>query len=420
MKATRQHKTSSRKNGVVSPSTTDETSVAEVQSTDAELDGEATQEATSTSVDESSSSPQLGLVACPGCGQTSLFWNRHDCVYRCVNPECKSKFTLEEYKNSEEQRLLEKAQSEQILAIVSATEEMDNQEPANAEEIPSSEPTTPAISEAQPAATEESPIQALDYKESVVVEETKSQIPTIEVKVEEQPLAIECMPSGVSAAQVKEETIGGAIESSPSAKPGTKAEAVVEEEAKAGKQINRNLAFLLIGVLVIGVIVLGVFLGQKSSNLDDLSSQLGEAKAALTASQMQLNASQQDLKELRNRLVQSQQELAALQAEINALKPMTPSKPFIYSGELSGGEPVSIPIELKLSEKVEGTITGGLGGLTVYIQDPGGRVAKDLGRVFRSSFTFTAATSGTYTMIIAVPAASNSSYVVNFTIYSRY
>jgi len=227
------------------------------------------------------------------------------------------------------------------------------------------------------------------------------------------------MSSNVLTAEVKDEIERGKIEETSSDVPTTEAKDEVKEGAKAGKQINRNLAFLLIGLLAIGIVVLGVFLGQKSGNLDELASQLDKSRQALTQSQTELAASQQDVEGLRTQLAEAQQEVEALQAEISELKPLTPSGPFVYSGELAVGDQISIPIELKESERVEGTITGGLGGLAVYIQDSGGSIAEDLGRVFRSSFTFTAQTSGTYAMIIKGPSGVAASYVVNFTTYRR-
>jgi predicted RNase H-like nuclease (RuvC/YqgF family) len=227
------------------------------------------------------------------------------------------------------------------------------------------------------------------------------------------------MPSNVSAAEVKDEIERGRIEETSSDVPTTEAKDEIKEGAKAGKQMNRNLAFLLIGLLAIGIVVLGVFLGQKSGNLDELASQLDKSTQALTQWQTELAASQQDVEGLRTQLAEAQQEVEALQAEINELKPLTPSGPFVYSGELAVGDQISIPIELKESERVEGTITGGLGGLAVYIQDSGGSIAEDLGRVFRSSFIFTAQTSGTYAMIIKGPSGVAASYVVNFTAYRR-
>jgi hypothetical protein len=108
-----------------------------------------------------------------------------------------------------------------------------------------------------------------------------------------------------------------------------------------------------------------------------------------------------------------------LQAEINELKPLTPSGPFVYSGELAVGDQISIPIELKPSERVEGTITGGLGGLAFSIQDSGGGIVKDLGLILRSSFIFTAQTSGRYNIVIKGPNELTGKYNLEYTIYRR-
>ena len=53
---------------------------------------------------ESDYNPLLGLLTCPQCSQRALFWNRHDQIYKCVNPKCKQSFTIEEYKNGKYRR----------------------------------------------------------------------------------------------------------------------------------------------------------------------------------------------------------------------------------------------------------------------------------------------------------------------------
>ena len=444
-KATRQRKTPSRKERVVFASTPIDALVDDAPPVAAESGKGAMLEAKPSSVNESRSNPQLGLVACPECGQRALFWNRHDRVYRCVNPECKRQFTLGEYENREAGTLPDERQAEQIQASVSATEVIDKQEPATAEKTPSSESTTVAIGEAQPAATEQIPsnepiaevrdkieddttaplpsevstTEVIDKQEPAMAEKILSSESTTELTDEVQPAAIEGMPSSVSTAEVKDEIESGRIEEISSDAPATEARDEVKSEAKSAKKINRNLAFLLVSVLAIGIVILGIFLSQKSGNLDELSAKLDKSREALTQSQTQLAASQQDVEGLRTQLTQAQQEVEALQAEINELKPLTPSGPFVFSGELSGNDLISFPIELKPSERVEGMITGGLGGLAVYIQDSEGGIAEDLGRVFHSSFTFTAQTSGTYALIIKEPSGLANKYVVNYTVYRR-
>jgi hypothetical protein len=403
MKATKQRKTSSRKERVVSPSIPPDASVDDAPPVAAASGKEAGLEAKPTSSDVSGSNPQLGLVDCPECGQRALFWNRHDRIYRCVNPECKRAFTLEEYRNKEVGKLPEEQQTEQMPSNELITEVTDEIGPSAIEQMPSNESTTEAKAEIEPGATEQVP----------------SNESTTEAKAEIEPNATEQMPSNVSAAEVKDEIERGRIEETSSDVPTTEAKDEGKEGAKAGKQMNRNLAFLLIGLLAIGIVVLGVFLGQKSGNLDELASQLDKSRQALTQSQTELAASQQDVEGLRTQLAEAQQEVEALQAEINELKPLTPSGPFVYSGELAVGDQISIPIELKESERVEGTITGGLGGLAVYIQDSGGSIAEDLGRVFRSSFTFTAQTSGRYNIVIKGPNELTSKYNLEYTIYRR-
>ncbi len=382
-KAPRQRKPSSRKERVVSASTPIINElVDDVPPVAAESGKGATLEAKPTTVNESGPDPQLGLVICPKCGQRSLFWNRHDGVYRCVNPECKRIFTLEEYRDKEVRRLPEEQQTEQM---------------------PSDESITEAADKIEPGATEQMSSNAL----------------TTELTDEVQPAVIEGMPLNVSTAEVKDEIERGRIEEISSDVPTTEARDEVKSEAKSAKKMNRNLAFLLISVLAVGIVILGIFLFQKSGNLDGLSSKLDKSRQALIQSQTQLAASQRDVEGLRTQLTQAQQEVEALQAEINGLKPLTPSGPFVYSGELSGNDLISFPIELKLSERVEGTITGGLSGLAVYIQDSEGTKVEDLGLVFHSSFTFVAQTSGTYTLIIKETSGLANKYVLNYTIYRR-
>ena len=417
----RQHKTSSRRESVGSPPTTAEASFDDTALVAAESDKGALLEAKSSSSSEPAANPQLGLIICPQCGQRSLFWNRHDQIYRCVNPECKRPFTLEEYQNSEAGIMSDKLQAEQRPAGVSATEVIDKQEPVTVAETQSSESTTAETGEAQPAVTEQIPsneTMTADNIEPGEVEQVPYDEPITAAKDEIAPGAVGQILSNVTAAVVKDELERGKIDETPSNVPTTEVGDEVEAGIKVRKRMNRRLALLIIGVLGIGIIMAGTFLWQKSGELSELSSQLGESNEALAASQEQLALAQQDITGLSLQLTQAHQEIEALQAQIIELRPLTPSKPFMYSGELSGGETIFIPIELKQFERAEGSIAGGLGGLAVYIQDPAGNMAKDLGRVFRSNFIFTAPTSGKYTMIITGSTGLTSSYTVNFTIYS--
>jgi hypothetical protein len=128
--------------------------------------------------------------------------------------------------------------------------------------------------------------------------------------------------------------------------------------------------------------------------------------------------SQQDVKGLTDQLTQAQQKIEELQGEINALQtPLTPSEPFVYSGEMLGGDQISIPIELKQFERVEGKITGGLNGLAVYVKDAGGTIVKDFGRILQSNIMFTAQTSGIFKFVIKEPSGLPSKYNFQYTIY---
>ena len=403
MKATKQRKTSSRKAGVASPSTPPEDQADDAQPIAAESGKKAALEAKPTSSEESGPDPQSGLIVCPECGQRALFWNRHDRIYKCVNPECKRVFTLEEYKNKEAGRPPEEQKTEQMLSNELIAEVKAEIEPGAIEQVSSKESTTQAKTDIEPGATEQMP----------------SNESTTQAADKIEPNATEQVPSNESIAAVKDEIERGTIEETASDAPATEARDEAKEEAKAGKQINRNLAFFLISLLAIGIVVLGVFLGQKSGKLDELASQLDKSRQALTQSQTQLAASQQNVEALSTQLAEAQQEVEALNAGINELKPLTPSGPFVYSGELAVGDQVSIPIELKPSERVEGTITGGLGGLAFSIQDSGGGIVKDLGLILRSSFIFTAQTSGRYNIVIKGPNELTGKYNLEYTTYRR-
>jgi len=418
-KSVRQRKTLSRKESVASPSTTPEAAFDDAVTVAAESDKGATLEIKITSSNQPATNPQLGLSICPQCGQRSLFWNRHDQIYRCVNPECKKSFTFEEYQNKEAAMLLDKLQTDQALASVLITEAIDKQEPAVAGETPSNESTTAAICETQPATEQKPSNESMTAVNQIpgAVEHVPCPEPIIAAKGEIEAGAVEQKLSNVWGAEAKYELERGKIEQAPYSVPTTGVENEIEVGAKSEKTINRNLAFLIIGVLVAGILILGVFFGLKSGKINGLSSQLTESKEALTASQEQLAISQKDITELSSQLTQAQQEIEALQAQVNELKPLTPGEPIVYSGELSGGETISIPMELNQSERVEGTITAGLGGLAVYIYNPTGGIAENFGQVFRYNFIFTATESGTYTMIITGSAGIKTSYTVNFTIY---
>jgi hypothetical protein len=238
---------------------------------------------------------------------------------------------------------------------------------------------------------------------------------TSELDITEQIL------SSVSTAEIKEEIQRGTPERIPSSVLRAKAKDEIGHGTKSGKQMNRNLALLLICVLVVGLIILGVFMGQKSGRIDELSSELNDSRQALIESQTQLAASQQaaeqNVEELRTQLTEAQQEIAALQLEMKPL--LTPSEPYVYSGEILGGDLISIPIELKRFERVEGTISTGFYGLAVYIQDSGGSIIKDFGRTLGSKIIFTAQTLDIFTIVIKETSGFPSKYTLKYTIYQR-
>jgi uncharacterized coiled-coil protein SlyX len=461
-----------------------------------------------TSSTESEYNPLLGLLNCPECSQRALFWNRHDQIYKCVNPKCKRSFTIEEYKNREVHVLPKERQSEQIPSSVSTdkakermkratkagkhkqsmklettelissgvatieskektqelgiTEQIPSsvapiepkertQELGTTEQIPSSAATTePEERTQEPGATEQIPsgVATIDSKERTQEPGITEQIPfgfatieskegtqepgiteqklpgvaTIESKERTQePGTTEQIPSGVATIESKERTQEPGIRQILSSGSAIEARGGVKRSIRAAKQMNRNLAFLLIAVLTIGLVILGVLQMQKPGNDDELSSQLDQSRQTITGLQAQLAASQQDVKELTDQLTQAQQKIEALQTEINKLKSpsLTPSEPFVYSGGIYRDSQLSFPIDLKQFENVQGEVTGGYPGLEVYIKDSAGSIVKDFGRNLHVDFTFTAQISGGYAIVIEEPNGSNNSYTLQYTIYQR-
>ena len=331
---------------------------------------------------------QAGLLICPQCRQRALFWNRHTQIYKCVNPNCRQGFTIDEYKSKEVQVSLEEpVVAEPIPSDMPTIETKEKVEPVITEPILSNVPTTPAPEKAEP----------------VTIEPITSNVPAIETKDEVNPGIPEHKPPKVSITTMRTEGTAG---------------------TKTQKQVSRNLALLPICVLVVGLIILGVFMGQKSGRIDELSSELNDSRQALIESQTQLAASQQaaeqNVEELRTQLTEAQQEIAALQLEMYEMKPLlTPSEPYVYSGEILGGDLISIPIELKRFERVEGTISTGFYGLAVYIQDSGGSIIKDFGRTLGSKIIFTAQTLDIFTIVIKETSGFPSKYTLKYTIYQR-
>jgi len=394
---------------------------------------------------------QAGLLICPQCRQRALFWNRHTQIYKCVNPNCRQGFTIDEYKSKEVQVSLEEPVitepipsdmptietkekvepviTEPILSNVPTTPAPEKVEPVITEPILSNVPTTPAPEKVEPVITE--PIlsnvpttPAPEKVEPVITEPILSNVLTTPAPEKAEPVTIEPITSNVPAIETKDEVNPGI----PEHKPPKVSITTMRTEGTAGtktqKQVSRNLALLPICVLVVGLIILGVFMGQKSGRIDELSSELNDSRQALIESQTQLAASQQaaeqNVEELRTQLTEAQQEIAALQLEMYEMKPLlTPSEPYVYSGEILGGDLISIPIELKRFERVEGTISTGFYGLAVYIQDSGGSIIKDFGRTLGSKIIFTAQTLDIFTIVIKETSGFPSKYTLKYTIYQR-
>jgi hypothetical protein len=345
-----------------------------------------------TSTNQSDPDPQAGLLVCPKCRQTALFWNRHAQIYKCVNPYCKQGFTADEYKRRQVQ--------------------VPPDEPGITERMPPREPITEIEEKVEPGITEltqpSEPIVEIEEVEAGVTEPIPS-VTIIDTEEKVAPGITEPIPPSEPRIDAKEKVEAGL--------PITAVQNGVTVSTKKPRQLSRNFALLAVCVLVVGVITLGLFMMQKTGKIDDLSSELNNSSQALTESQTQLAASQEEAEGLRAQLTEAQQEINRLQEQLYALSPLTASGPFVYSGEIAGGDRLSIQISMKQFEKVEGKISGGLQGLVVYIQDPEGGMVEDLGLTSRSNFTFTAHTSGIFTVVIKEPSGYPSKYSLQYTIY---
>jgi hypothetical protein len=347
-----------------------------------------------TSTNQSDPDPQAGLLVCPQCRQSALFWNRHAQIYKCVNPNCKQVFTADEYKSRQVQVPPdEPVITERIPPSAPIVEIEEKVESGVTEPIPPSAPVNQTEGEGEPGITEPIPssVSIIDTEEKIEPDTTEP-IPSSEPRID----TTEKVESRVPITSVQDRVTAG---------------------TKKPKQLSHNFALLAVFVLVLGVIILGVFMMQKSGRIDELSSELDNSSQALTESQTQLAASQKDVEGLGTQLTAAQQKIEELEAKLYALSPLTASEPFVYSGDIAGGDTLSIQISMKQFEKVEGKISGGLQGLVVYIQDPKSGIVKDLGLIFQSNFTFTAQTSGIFTVVIREPSGYPSKYSLQYIIY---
>jgi hypothetical protein len=355
------------------------------------------------STNQSDPDPQAGLLVCPQCRQSALFWNRHAQIYKCVNPNCKKVFTVDEYKSRQVQPGIE--ESEAVEPIPPSSPIIDTREEVESgitEPLPPNAPVTQTEGEREPGITEPIP-------SSVSIIDTEEKI---------EPDITEPIPSSVPVTDTGGKVETGILEGVPSGVSVTAAQNGVMVSTKKPKQPSRNFALLATCVLVLGVIILGVFMLQKSGKINELSSALDNSSQALIESQAQLAASQKDAEGLRAQLTEAQQEINRLQEQLIGLGlTLTASEPFVYSGEISAFDTLSIQISLKQFEKVEGKISGGIQGLIVYIQDPGGETIEDLGRISLSNFAFTAQTSGIFTVVIKEPSGYPSKYNLQYIIY---
>jgi hypothetical protein len=365
--------------------------------------GMDSREQETTSTNHSDPDPQAGLLVCPQCHQSALFWNRHAQIYKCVNPNCKKVFTVDEYRNRQVQPRIEEPEAVEPIPPSSPIIEIEEKvESGITEPLPASAPATQIEGEEEPDIVEPIPsgVSIIDKEEKIepdITEPVPSSVPVTDTEGKVETGILESVPSGVTVAAAQKE---------------------VAVSTKKPKQPSRNFALLAICILVLGVIVLGVFMLQKSGKINDLSSALDNSSQALVDSQAQLAASQKDAEGLRTQLTEAQQEISRLQEQLIGLGlTLTASQPYVYSGEISAFDTLPIQINLKQFEKVEGKISGGIQGLIVYIQDPGGETIEDLGRISLSNFAFTAQTSGIFTIVIKEPSGYPSKYNLQYIIY---
>jgi hypothetical protein len=88
------------------------------------------------------------------------------------------------------------------------------------------------------------------------------------------------------------------------------------------------------------------------------------------------------------------------------------------SGQLSG-RVVSIPIQLKAGQWVQGEIVANPFDIAAHVQDPNGTIAKELGRIRQTTFAFQAQTTGTFAFVIYESySLLYNNYSLTYTIYS--
>jgi len=184
-------------------------------------------ETKATRPNESDYNPLLGLLSCPQCSQRALFWNRHDQIYKCVNPKCKQRFTIEEYKNREVQVRPKEQQSEQIPSDVPRDKAKERikrttksgkhkqvmklgiteQMPSGVATIEANEKTPElGITEQMPSGAEIIEVNEKMW-ELGITEQMPSGVATIEANEKTSELGItEQMPSGVATIEVNEKT----------------------------------------------------------------------------------------------------------------------------------------------------------------------------------------------------------------------
>lgn len=333
---------------------------------------------------------------------------------------------MEDYRNSEAPVLLKERQSEETLSGVSANKAKAGVKRATKPRKPrkTMSPGTPdQIAPALPAV-------AAKEESSIAIPDQIAPVPPTDAAKEQLNLATpDPIVSALPTDAAKEESNPAIPDPIPSDASKTRAMPLMTHGVKAGKQMNRNLALLLVSFFAIGLIVMGAFLWQKSDSVAELSSRLDSSSQALTEStknneflQTQLAASQQVVEGLTNEVSQAQLEIESLQAEINVLKspPLIPGQPLEISGGIYVNGLISFPIEMKQFEQVQGEIiAGGPSGLAFSIKDPAGATVKDLGKVVQSNFMFTAQISGKYLFVIEEVNGANSSYRLRYTLYQR-
>jgi len=163
-------------------------------------------------------------------------------------------------------------------------------------------------------------------------------------------------------------------------------------------------------------------LTEAQRNSQAMQSQLTEAKQKLQTAQDQLSQSAKTATTLQGQLNDVSKQLDAVKRELAVFKepPLTAGEPITTKGNLGSFGLVSIPLQLRSFEQVQGEFIAGAYDLAVNIQDPTGAKVQDFGKIRQSNFKFTAQTDGRYVLVIQNPYSNAGiAYTVLYTIYHK-